>query len=218
MTPIGPVECTSPEADPLQADFLYPLSLIACSMRFSALFASLALSLVVSAAPSPATEVTRADSPTVECIVFTKRMGSYKNHYSAACSFLAGACLDRVRDGLTDLWNDRACLAAATCQGTETTVGLAGCANPEIAALGHEGLPHFSQWVQFIVPDCNTIPDRCNMDQQHYIDFFYGTLSQLGSTVWPIDVQSEVIDLYWKSILEWTAIYPDVVKWSNFDD
>ncbi|EEB90733.1 hypothetical protein MPER_11021 [Moniliophthora perniciosa FA553] len=106
-------------------------------MKLSAPAASLALSLAVSAAPSPVMEVARADSPTVECIVFTKRMGSSKNHYNASCNFLAGACLDRVRGGLTDLWNHRACLAAATCQGTET---LAGCANPEIAALGHEGL------------------------------------------------------------------------------
>ncbi|KAK1218717.1 hypothetical protein PQX77_018616 [Marasmius sp. AFHP31] len=165
-------------------------------------FAILALTLTAYAVP--------VDTSPEQCEAYEARKGSYMGTFSEACNVLADACLDHVNNaGVTDLWNDRACLAAATCQGvstelptkpptnfltlivlvtqTETTVGLAGCANPVIADLGHEGLPSVSpnNWVQWLATTCSTAPPRCEFDQQQFVDFFYGTLSEVGSTTWP---------------------------------
>uniref|UniRef100_A0A0W0F1B8 Uncharacterized protein n=1 Tax=Moniliophthora roreri TaxID=221103 RepID=A0A0W0F1B8_MONRR len=155
--------------------------------------------------------------PSPECQALFDSQAFYHDHYSAACNVLTSECINRIYNGLVDLWNDRVCLAAATCQGTEKTVGIGACISPEIAALGHEGLPTIkSDLFLTIVTDCRTAPGRCVVTQQQYVDFFYGTLSLLGSTVWS-DLQSEVIGLWWASIRDWAGT-GDVVPYGNFDD
>ncbi|EEB89446.1 hypothetical protein MPER_12452 [Moniliophthora perniciosa FA553] len=127
-----------------------------------------------------------------ECQALFESQAVYHNHYSAACNVLT---------------------TAATCQG----VGIGACISPEIAALGHEGLPSIkSDLFLTIVTDCRTASGRCVVTQQQYIDFFYGTLSLLDSTVRP-DLQSEVIGLWWASIRDWAGT-GDVVPYGNFDD
>ncbi|KAJ8084711.1 hypothetical protein AAF712_006386 [Marasmius tenuissimus] len=172
-------------------------------MKLSGSFVTvLALTLTAYAVP--------VDTSPEQCEAYEARKSSYMGTFSEACNVLADACLDRVNNaGVTDLWNDRACLAAATCQGTETTVGLAGCANRSIADLGHEGLPSVSpnNWVQWLATTCSTAPPRCEFDQQQFVDFFYGTLSEVGSTTWPGDA-NEVVERYFNPIVA-TAPFPD---------
>ncbi|KAK7038771.1 hypothetical protein VNI00_010656 [Paramarasmius palmivorus] len=155
--------------------------------------------------------------PDPACGSYFKYLGFYRARYSAACALLASTCRARIEGGLTDIWSDNTCVATATCQGTSPTVGMAGCLNNNIRVLGHEGQQslNYNLYAQ-IVGDCAWAPGGCPITQQNYIDFVYGTLSSIGSTVWP-DVQADVIDLWWAELKEWTAT-GDSVPYLNFND
>ncbi|KAK7022900.1 hypothetical protein VNI00_016887 [Paramarasmius palmivorus] len=155
--------------------------------------------------------------PDQECVSIAKYQGVYHGRFSEPCALLASACRSKISGGLADIWSDRTCVAAATCQGTYLTVGAAGCINPSIKSIGDDGQQslNYNLYAE-IVGECAWAPGGCPITQQNFIDFFYGTLSSIDSTVWP-DVQRDVIELWWGSIKGW-ALTGDTVPYLNFND
>ncbi|KAK7037417.1 hypothetical protein VNI00_011167 [Paramarasmius palmivorus] len=137
------------------------------------------------------------------------------NKSTRSCFDIASACSAKIDGGLTDLWSEKTGVAAATCQGTYLTVGHGMCKSETVDTLGHAGLPHLSYEIYAgIVGDCAWQEGGCPITQQNYIDFVYGTLSELQTSVWP-DV-NRVIE-WWGYIRAWTAT-GETVPYTNFDD
>ncbi|ESK85792.1 hypothetical protein Moror_2434 [Moniliophthora roreri MCA 2997] len=159
-----------------------------------------------------------------QCSQWVANEAIYQGHFSPACKVLTSACIQRITTcpGVVQLWSDHVCVAAATCQGTEKTIGIGSCLNSEIASLGHEGLFSITidVWNQQVAPYCSTAPGRCPVSRQNFIDFIYRTLDvTLGSGVWP-DAQTEVIDLWWDALVQWggASATPDRVDYGVFND
>ncbi|EEB97441.1 hypothetical protein MPER_03240 [Moniliophthora perniciosa FA553] len=185
-------------------------------MRLSIL--SVALFAAAKAVAEPTTTFTSPPVlPTdVLCTSYLQHKGIYRNHGSSVCASLIDHCIESARTR-QDIWSINTCVAGATCQGTVVTTGLAKCFNP---ALGNVNPSDFQSLdynlYASIVGGCAWQPGGCPITQQNYIDFFYGTLSSINSNIWP-DLQSEVINLWWGSIKEWTNT-GDTVPYVNFND
>ncbi|KAK0218831.1 hypothetical protein IW262DRAFT_1297964 [Armillaria fumosa] len=185
-------------------------------MKLSALLGLLTASMVSLAsavAVRPEFEK-RADLPSPECVQYIKYIGMYHFVYDASCGQLVFDCLASV-NGTQDLWSMKNCVAAATCQGTLPMVKLAQCYGANISDAS--SLPHLNYNIYAdIVGDCAWQEGGCPITFQNYVDFYYGALSAIGSTVWPSDVDF-VRTNWWDYILDWT-LTGDTLPYTNFDD
>ncbi|KAJ7921412.1 hypothetical protein B0H13DRAFT_2416777 [Mycena leptocephala] len=162
----------------------------------------------IHAPPAP-----RVTTNPVDCIEFAKFIGIHDGTFSfgtAGCAAITHACL---KENGTSIWSHQACVASATCQGTESVIILNQCQNPNVLAASAIPNLSFAIWTN-IVGSCAT--SGCPMTQQNYIDFVYGAMSAANVTVWPNSVD-DVIKNYWDPILAWTAT-GDTIPYTNFND
>ncbi|PBK62656.1 hypothetical protein ARMSODRAFT_599691 [Armillaria solidipes] len=185
-------------------------------MKLSALLGLLAASMVslTSAVVTHPELDKRADLPSPECVQYIKYIGIYHNIYDPSCGQLVLSCLANV-NGTGDLWSTNSCVVAATCQGTYPLVKLAQCYGANISDASD--LPHLNYNIYAsIVGDCAWQEGGCPITFQNYIDWLYGALTAIGSTVWPSDVEF-VRTNWWNYILDWT-LTGDTLPYTNFDD
>ncbi|KAK0447447.1 uncharacterized protein EV420DRAFT_1339255 [Desarmillaria tabescens] len=156
----------------------------------------------------------RADFPSPECVPLIKYIGIYHNIYDASCGKLVNDCISNL-NGTEDLWSKNSCVTAATCQGTYPVVKLAQCYDSNIGNASD--IPHLNYNIYAnIVGDCAWQEGGCPITFQNYIDWFYGALTAIDSTVWPSDVEF-VRTNWWNYILDWT-LTGDTLPYTNFDD
>ncbi|KAK7457860.1 hypothetical protein VKT23_010204 [Stygiomarasmius scandens] len=184
---------------------------------------SLAMVSSTFAAPSPVPQPktvelsARVPSPG-ECVsIFKFDRGTYHGTFDQSCVNLVENCRFTVgAANTTDIWGVKSCVAAATCQGVTPLIEMVQC------TPGGEGVPEASQTESLdyniyagIVGDCAWQEGGCPITQQNYIDFVYGTLSEIGTSTWP-DVNN-VIANWWVPIKDWTAT-GETVPYLNFND
>ncbi|KAF9039671.1 hypothetical protein BDZ89DRAFT_1060816 [Hymenopellis radicata] len=148
------------------------------------------------------------------CIQAEKYVGiNDNNYYSLACYSLESDCLKTLNATSTDLWSVASCVAGATCAHSNLLT-LAQCEN---SAVSKADAPHLNYDIYAsIVGDCAWDEGGCPITQQNYIDFFYGTLSAIGSANWPSSAD-DVVTYYWDPINAWTAT-GETIPYTNFDD
>ncbi|KAF9014818.1 hypothetical protein BDZ89DRAFT_1118424 [Hymenopellis radicata] len=157
----------------------------------------------------------RASIDPVVCTELEKE-GSQPFHgqISEACGVLQSACLATLTPDFLDIWSVPACVAAVTCRGTTEVLTLAQCAHPELEPAN---APHLNYNIYAgMVGACAWDDGGCPVTFQNYVDFMYGTLSELGSDKWPESVDY-VREYWWNLIVEWTAT-GDELPYMNFDD
>ncbi|KAK7041868.1 hypothetical protein VNI00_008825 [Paramarasmius palmivorus] len=182
----------------------------------------LILSLLALTAASAYANPVKRDTPTPEqCDKWRANIGVSHDHFSLACKVLADACFAKIETGFSQPWLTHLCVATATCQGTTKTVGIASCIDERIAQANSSsvGLDPVSQevWSGHIETTCNTAPGRCPASRQQYIDFIYRTLDELDTDSWP-DAQSEVIDIWWQSMVDFSGASEDSITFGQFVD
>ncbi|KAJ6541038.1 hypothetical protein DFH09DRAFT_1031901 [Mycena vulgaris] len=147
-----------------------------------------------------------------DCVEYEKHIGIYDNtlSFSSACSSVTFACLN---ENGTSIWGHASCVAAATCQGSQSVVILNQCRNHNVAAAS--AIPNMGASIYgHIVGNC--APSNCPITKQNYIDFIYGQMSAAGVTVWPSSVD-DVVKAWWEPIVAWTAT-GETIPYSNFND
>ncbi|KAF7354436.1 hypothetical protein MVEN_01132600 [Mycena venus] len=183
-------------------------------------YIAFAAALASTTAASPNYEPRAVSYPPTagDCIANLKYIGFYGStaNYSPACAAITRNCL--AENG-TSIWSHPACVAAATCQGTESIIILSQCQNPNV--LPGSSIPNMAASIYGnMVGACAT--SGCPITQQNYIDFVYGQMTAAGVTEWPSS-SDYVITNWWKPILAWTATgastpyanFNDWLHWSN---
>ncbi|KAJ7646438.1 hypothetical protein DFH06DRAFT_1050464 [Mycena polygramma] len=184
-------------------------------MRFVSTVIAAALVSAAAASVVPAVHNARdvAYPPTQgDCVANEKYVGIHDGSlsYSPACASITYACL---KENGTSIWSHAACVAAATCQGTESVVILNQCQNAKV--LPASSIPNWSAAIYgTIVGDCAA--SGCPITQQNYIDFIYSQMSAANVSTWPSSV-NDVISQWWDPITAWTAT-GDSIPYSNFND
>ncbi|KAF8635168.1 hypothetical protein AX15_000504 [Amanita polypyramis BW_CC] len=100
---------------------------------------------------------------------------------NASCAELFSVCLN-AKAILTDPYADSNCVLAATCfnGGVKAFGNAISCAKN---TFGRNTNPQF--WPRLSQTVFNTMSKNGVMNQQNYIDAFYGALAQLTSPIWP---------------------------------
>ncbi|EIM82374.1 uncharacterized protein STEHIDRAFT_160922 [Stereum hirsutum FP-91666 SS1] len=96
-----------------------------------------------------------------------------------------------------DIWSEKTCVAAATCD--PKTAFVAQCQNSAVANA--TDIAHLDYNVYAAIS---------------YIDLIYGALSDIGSSSYPAS-GDEVVSQWWTPLTTWTAT-GDSVPYTNFDD
>ncbi|PBK62654.1 hypothetical protein ARMSODRAFT_963957 [Armillaria solidipes] len=184
-------------------------------MKLSALLGLLTASVVpLASAVVIHPEFDKRADITPECVEDLKYLGIYHGVYDSSCAQLVRNCMANL-NGSGDLWSINSCVAAATCQGTYPVVELAQCYDANLGNM--TDLPHLNYNIYAsIVGDCAWQEGGCPITFQNYVDFYYGALTAIGSTVWPSDVEF-VRTNWWNYILDWT-LTGDTLPYTNFDD
>ncbi|KAK7465253.1 hypothetical protein VKT23_005232 [Stygiomarasmius scandens] len=158
----------------------------------------------------------RAGGPgdaTNSCNDARSKIGHYNGDFSAACVLLVNDCHRTLNNTQSiDLWAQRSCVAGATCDGVDNVWVVAQCNNDAIPGqirLANMSTSMFSQ----MTGGCAS--ESCEITQQNYIDFLYGSLSAIDSTVFPDSVE-QVIN-WWNAITSWTQT-GDSIPFSRFND
>ncbi|KAJ7752900.1 hypothetical protein B0H16DRAFT_1545299 [Mycena metata] len=180
-------------------------------MRFTSALIAAALAHIATASVLPAVIGARAPDPEA-CIQAEKYIGIHDTtfSYSPACASVTFSCL---KENGTSIWSHSACVAAATCQGTESVILLNQCQNPNVLAAS--SIPNLAAAIYGnIVGPCAST--GCPITQQNYIDFIYSSMSAANVTEWPSSV-NDVISQWWNPITAWAAT-GDSIPYSNFND
>ncbi|KAJ3712779.1 hypothetical protein DFJ43DRAFT_1127971 [Lentinula guzmanii] len=189
----------------------------------STLLAFFSFAIYTYAAPAPvAKELSSRELTPGDCVsLFKFTRGVYHGTSDQSCVNLVENCRFTVADNnITDIWGVQSCVAAATCQGVTPLVEMVQCTQSEVGsdvsvpdAQETESLDY--NIYATIVGDCAWQEGGCPITQQNYIDFVYGTLSDIATDTWP-DVNN-VIANWWDYITAWTAT-GDTVPYLNFND
>ncbi|KIK55169.1 hypothetical protein GYMLUDRAFT_176169, partial [Collybiopsis luxurians FD-317 M1] len=117
----------------------------------------------------------------------------------------------------TNVWSVKSCVAAATCQGVTPLIEMIQC------TTGAESVPDAPETQSLdyniyagIVGDCAWQEGGCPITQQNYLDFVYGTLTEINTSAWPENADY-VITNWWNYIKQWT-LTGDTVPYLNFND
>ncbi|KAL1712910.1 hypothetical protein EV715DRAFT_259034 [Schizophyllum commune] len=125
---------------------------------------------------------------------------------------------DVALGGTGNLWGSKPCVALATSSlkiGPENLQNVLSCDNQNLTCIWQE--PHLDYNIYAgIVGDCAWQPNGCPITQQNYIDFIYGTLSEIGSGDWPSSVDT-LLSEGWQPLLDW-AKTGETIPYTNFDD
>ncbi|KAI0259459.1 hypothetical protein BC834DRAFT_833461 [Gloeopeniophorella convolvens] len=175
-------------------------------------FAALLLAAVLPLAASAASVALLPRAPTQgDCVAALKYVGIYHGSYSEACKNLVFQCI-KDSNGTEYIWHKTSCVAAATCDGTVNLVTIAQCQNPALTNVPITQIPDLSTNVYAnIAGSCAS--SGCPITWNDYVNWFYGELSNIGTTQWP----EYVLNVWWQSILDWTAT-GDSLPYKNFDD
>ncbi|KAF5338831.1 hypothetical protein D9758_012082 [Tetrapyrgos nigripes] len=155
------------------------------------------------------------------CADAEAQKGSYQGLVNdPVCSFMVDDCVKTVASSNTPFYSINSCAVAATCDGVANVLQLAKCSQPSLAGVAQSQLPNldFSIYAD-IAGDCAWIPESqggaCPITRQNYIDWFYRTLTELNTPVWP-DVDT-VIEKFWMPIRSWTNT-GETIPYLNFND
>ncbi|KAF5373021.1 hypothetical protein D9758_001540 [Tetrapyrgos nigripes] len=185
-------------------------------MKFSTTLVSLTFAAFASAAPAGAP----ADNKNF-CPMMHSMRGNYAGGFNQGCVELVDNCLNTLKSTQSsDIWDVKHCVSAAFCDGTSNLLELAACQN---SAQDNGSAPslNFADVYAPIVGDCAWIPvsqgGSCPMTRQNFIDFVYGSFSDIGieDSAYP-DV-SLVINNWWASLTQWTAT-GETVPYVNLND
>ncbi|KIK61814.1 hypothetical protein GYMLUDRAFT_243477 [Collybiopsis luxurians FD-317 M1] len=186
-------------------------------MKVSASILATTLAWASWTSANPVKLVSRVPDQT-RCVEYQKYVGIYNGAYEQSCVHLVENCKDTViNSNITNPWTVKSCVAAATCEGIVPLIGLIQCTSggqslPDVQQIGYLDYPTIYAG---IVGSCAWQEGGCPINQQNYIDFVYGALSDVGTDSWP-DINN-VINNWWKSITQWTAT-GDTVPYMNFSD
>ncbi|KAL1736176.1 hypothetical protein EV714DRAFT_279541 [Schizophyllum commune] len=140
----------------------------------------------------------------------------YQGNLMDACRYNDGA-VGGIIGGTGNLWGYKACVAVAisdTKIGPFTVQGLASCENKNLTCEWEEPNLDFNLYAS-IVGEC-AWDNGCPITQQNYIDFIYGTLSEIGSSDWPSSVDT-LLENGWRALLDW-AKTGDTIPYQNLND
>ncbi|KAJ7669469.1 hypothetical protein DFH06DRAFT_1181280 [Mycena polygramma] len=202
-------------------------------MRFIAIAAALVSVATASAVPTVLDARDVMYPPTQEdCSGTARYIGVHDTTliYRPACASVGRACL---KENGMSIWSHAACVASATCQGTQSAIILNQCQNPNV--LPASSIPSWSAAIYgVIVGDCAA--SGCPIMQQNYVDFVFSQMSaaNVTGTEWPkcvffspLDIGRPILILHvtsvddvaqwWDPITAWTAT-GDSVPYSNFND
>lgn len=177
-------------------------------------FVSFALLAVSASAVAIPSDFEARGQPGEWCEEPSKYLG---NPFHPECVNLATDCIYHKLNGTQYLWSKTSCVAAATCSGSHNVYVVANCSSPAIP-IKQESVPSlsFNIYANIVGSCAYDQPQACPITFQKYVDWFYGSLSAIGSTSWPPNVEF-VRENYWNPITNWTAT-GDVIPYNNFND
>ncbi|THU85428.1 hypothetical protein K435DRAFT_783345 [Dendrothele bispora CBS 962.96] len=143
--------------------------------------------------------------------------GTYQGRVNdPVCSFLIDDCVNQVASRNVPLYSVNSCALSAACDGTFNLLQLATCAQPSFEGKVASQLPSLDYDIYAgIVGECAWAPGGCSMTRQNFIDWFYRSLDEMNTPVWP-DVDT-VINNWWMPIRSWTNT-GDSVPYLNLND
>ncbi|KAK7460640.1 hypothetical protein VKT23_009357 [Stygiomarasmius scandens] len=150
------------------------------------------------------------------CDAANQQKGTFNGRVNdPACSLLIDDCMDELAN-TSNIWSVPSCVAGATCGGTQNVIQLAKCTNSHINSVAPSELTSLDyELYAEIVGECAWQSGGCPITRQNYIDFFYHSLDDICSDVWPASVQ-DVVD-NWSAISQWAATGENV-PYLNFND
>ncbi|KAF5373025.1 hypothetical protein D9758_001543 [Tetrapyrgos nigripes] len=187
----------SPALEVTPSHFFLCFSLqIPVAMKFSTAFVALTFAAFASATPAgaPGDSQIFATWTTLEASTRVR------------CVEPVDDCLNTLKSTQSsNIWDIKHCVSAAFCDGTANLVTLAGCQNRAIQDNGSAPSLNFADG------------GSCPMTRQNFIDFVYGSFSDIGieDSAYP-DV-SLVINNWWASLTQWTAT-SETVPYINLND
>lgn len=133
---------------------------------------------------------------------------------------LVDSCLatDAAVNGTGNLWGTKTCVAGAISYNwiwPETVLGLASCPNEQIACMADMPSLDYNVYAS-IVGDCAWQEGGCPITQQNFVDFIYGTLSDIGSGDWPSSTDT-LLSEGWQPLLAW-ANSGETIPYTRFND
>ncbi|KAF5338826.1 hypothetical protein D9758_012085 [Tetrapyrgos nigripes] len=161
-----------------------------------------------------------ADSSTPSgsvCASAKQNKGTYNGHIKdEVCSFLIDDCMEEIQS-TNNIWSISSCVAGAACGGTHNLLVLAQCSASGFNNIAASDLPSLDYPLYAeIVGDCAWNAGGCSMTKQNFVDFFYRTLDDSCSDIWPENVE-DVVNTYWSPIAQWTATGKSI-PYLNFND
>ncbi|KAF8487930.1 hypothetical protein JB92DRAFT_1461889 [Gautieria morchelliformis] len=139
-----------------------------------------------------------------------------------SCTPLIGSCMDQITTAnINNSWSIRSCVAAATCYGGGNLIGAVCCQTGLCPHPTHELSLDYVNVYAPIVGSCAFASGGCPITQKKYIDFYYGSISAINSTIFP--VSSSIVIALWSSIVSWTGFCGSncstgSVPYLNFND
>jgi hypothetical protein len=153
-----------------------------------------------------------------ECATLEKYNGYHypelKKH-SDACTVLHNDCIAQASNFTIYIWGRKSCVAAATCESPAAIVKLTQCHDDSGERNGQADTPGLGTilWSNLVGKNAD---NGDGLTQQKYVDFIYGTLSELKSTTWPASSQA-VIDEWYKPLSNYIN-KGQVIPYRAFDD
>ncbi|KAF5373027.1 hypothetical protein D9758_001547 [Tetrapyrgos nigripes] len=191
-------------------------------MKFATALIALTLVVFTSAAPAPVPAGAPGNAQAF-CQATHDARGNYAGGFNKGCVDLIDNCLDTLNTTRsTNIWDVKHCVSAAMCGGTSKLLVLANCQNPAIDVRGTSAPSlNFADVYAPIVGDCAWIPPSqggsCPMTRQNFIDFVYGSFSDINIKTSHYPDVSLVINNWWASLIDWTAT-GQTVPYLNLND
>ncbi|KAF5365285.1 hypothetical protein D9758_005330 [Tetrapyrgos nigripes] len=183
-------------------------------MKFSIALTAVSFAAFASAAP--------AGGPGLEnfyCNQARDARGTRNGVFNQGCLELVDDCLNTLNTTHSaDIWGVKHCVGAAFCDGTENLLHLAKCQNQAIDSTdGTSPSLNYNIWAG-IVGDCAWNPEgSCPMTRQNFIDFVYGSFSDINIAPDAYPDSSLVIKNWWDPLKEWTAT-GNTIPYLNLND
>ncbi|KDR76862.1 hypothetical protein GALMADRAFT_138903 [Galerina marginata CBS 339.88] len=159
--------------------------------------------------------------PATTAIAKRAAIAACLNTVELSCLNLAANCIDTVSfDTINDLWGIQSCVAAATCYGVGNLINSVECQTGSMTTNAAQASLDYANIYAPIVGSCAYATGGCHVarspvTQQNYVDFYYGTLSNISTANYPSS--NAVVIAYWQAIYTWAATGANV-PYTNFND
>ncbi|KAH8813630.1 hypothetical protein DL96DRAFT_525808 [Flagelloscypha sp. PMI_526] len=127
------------------------------------------------------------------------------------------ACVEDVQEVKNRNFNALdSCVAASAVLGPQYVSDTLGCTSKTGLDFTKTSVGHlnFGIYADMVGKCAYNKPKACSITQQDFVDFIYGTLDDVCSTVWP-DIKE--VNNQWSKIVKWTKTGTSI-PYSNFDD